>query len=85
MFGSRLGDFDIHCVHSFFAALGIEGDGVAFADVVHQTGDVYKNFFFWRVVNNKPKSLGLIEEFYDSTVHWKKIENDEIGKAPMQR
>ena len=67
--GSRLGDFDIHCIHSFFATLGIESNRVAFADVVHQTGDVDKNFFFGRAVNNKPKSLGLIEEFYDSTVH----------------
>ena len=66
---SRLGDFDIHCVHSFFATLGVEGHLITLTDVVNQTGDVYKNFFFGRIVDNKPKSLGLVEEFYDTTVH----------------
>lgn len=70
---NRLRDFDINCIHSFFAALGIERDFVAFTDVVDQTCDVHKNFLVGGAVNNKTKSLGFIEELNGSTVHLKKL------------
>lgn len=69
----RLRDFDVNCIHSFFAALGIERDFVAFTDVVDQTCDMNKNFLVRGVVNNKAKSLGFIEELNGSTVHLKKL------------
>ena len=69
----RLGDLDIYCVHSFFATLGIESDLIAFADVVDQTGDVYKNFLLGGIVNNEAKSFGFIEELYCSLIHCKKL------------
>ena len=67
----RLGDLDVNCIHSFFAALGIERDFVAFTDVVDQTCDVNKNFLVGGAVDNKAKSLGFIEELNGSTVHLK--------------
>jgi len=76
---SRLGDFDIYCVHSFFAALGIEGDVVAFANVVNQTGDVDKNFLFRGVVSDEAKSFGFIKELYCSVVHKKIVKNDDVA------
>ncbi len=54
---SLLGDFDIYCVHSFFATLGVECDLVTFADVVDQTANVNKNFLFRGVVNYEAKSF----------------------------
>ena len=69
----RLGDLDIYCIHSFFATLRVEGDLVPFADVVNQTGDVYKNLLLGGIVNNETKSLGFVEEFYCSSVHCKKL------------
>jgi hypothetical protein len=74
-------DFDINCIHSFFAALGIERDFVAFTDVVNQTRDMNKNFLVRGAVNNKAKSLGFVEELYGSTVHLKKIENCDVAKC----
>ena len=65
----RLGNLDIYCVHTFFATLGVKSDLVTFADNIHETTDVYKDFFFRRVVDNKAKAFGLIEEFYGSTIH----------------
>jgi len=65
----RLGNLDVYCVHAFFATLGVEGNLVAFTDDVHQTTDVYKDFFFRRVVHNKAKAFGFVEEFYGSTIH----------------
>ena len=69
MSASRLGDFDIYRIHSFFAALGIEGDVVAFANVVYQTGGVHKNFLLRGAVDDEAKAFGFIEEFYCSVVH----------------
>ena len=69
MSASRLGDFDIYRIHSFFAALGIESDIVAFANVVDQAGGVHKNFLFRGVVSDEAKSFGFIKELYCSVVH----------------
>ena len=69
----RLGDLDIYCIHSFFAALGVERDLVAFADVVDQPGDVYENFLLGGVVYNEAKSFGFIEKLDSSTIHEKKL------------
>ncbi len=69
----RLGNLDVYCVHTFFATLGVKGDLVTLTDDVYQTADVYKDFFFRRVVDNKAKAFGFVEEFYSSTVHYKKL------------
>ncbi len=69
----RLGDLDIYCVHSFFATFRVEGNLITFADVVDQTGDVYKNFLLGGVVYNEAKSFGFIEELYCSIIHCKKL------------
>lgn len=66
---SRLGDFDIHCIHSFFATLGAESDGIAFANVVDQSGDVDEDFLFRGVVNDEAKAFGFVEELDGSCVH----------------
>ncbi len=65
----RLGDLDVYCVHAFFATLGVKGNLVTLADDVYQTTDVHKDFFFRRVVDNKAKAFGFVEEFYGSTIH----------------
>lgn len=65
----RLGNLDVYCIHAFFATLSVEGNLVAFTDDVHQTTDVYKDFFLRRVVYNKAKAFGFVEEFYSSTIH----------------
>ena len=54
---SHLSDFDIYCIHSFFATLCVEGDGITFADVVNQTANVNKDFLFRGVVNDEAKSF----------------------------
>ena len=69
----QLGDLDVYCVHTFFATFSVESHLVALTDDVHQTADVYKDFFFRRVVDNKTKAFGLVEEFYSSTIHYKKL------------
>ena len=66
---SRLGDFDIYCIHSFFAALRAEGDVIAFANVVDQTGDVDEDFLLGGAVGDKAEAFGFIEELYCSVVH----------------
>ena len=76
---SRLRTFDIYCIHSFFATLGIIRDLIAFADVVDQPADVNKNFLFGGVVNNEAKTFGFIEKLYGSTVHLKNIENCDMA------
>jgi len=68
-----LGDLHINCVHSFFSALGVERYRIAFANVVDETGYVNEDFFFRRVVNDKTKSFGFVEELYSSCVHNRKI------------
>ena len=65
----RLGNFNIYCIHSFFATREFERNNVAFADVVDQTTDVYKNFLFRGVVYDEAKSFGFIEELYCSLLH----------------
>lgn len=70
---SRLRNFDIYCIHSFFATLGSVRDDIAFPDIVNQTRSVYEDFFFRRVVNDKTKSFGIVEEFYCSCIHNKKL------------
>ena len=60
---------DIYRVHAFFATLGIKGNNVAFAHIVHQAGDVHKNFFARAVVHNKAKAFGLIKELDRSSIH----------------
>ena len=70
-FGRLFGDLDIYSVHSFFATLGVESDPVAFANVVDQTGDVYKNFLLGGVFNDEAKAFGFVEELYGSIKHKK--------------
>lgn len=53
----ELGDFDIYCVHSFFATFCVEGNSVAFADVVDESAYVNKDFLFRGVVYYEAKSL----------------------------
>lgn len=65
----RLGNFNIYCIHSFFATCEFESYNIAFADVVNQTTDVYKNFLFRGIVYNKAKSFGFIEELHCSLLH----------------
>jgi hypothetical protein len=65
----QLSDFDIYCIHSFFATLCVERHDVAFANVVDQTANVNKDFLFRGVVNYEAKSFGFIEELYGSSVH----------------
>ena len=67
--GLRLGNFDIYCVHAFFAASRFVVDDVAFADVVEQAGGVHENFLFRGVVNDEAKTFGFIEELYCSSIH----------------
>ena len=74
-----LSDFDIYCIHSFFATLCVECDLVTFADVVDQTANVNKNFFLRRVVNYETKSFRFVEEFYCACVHCKDIENCDVA------
>ena len=64
-----ISNFNIYCIHSFFATLGVESDLVAFPDVVDQSGDVYKDFLLGGVVYDKTKSFGLVEELYCSVTH----------------
>ena len=64
-----ISNFNIYCIHSFFATLGVESDLVAFPDVVDQAGDVYKDFLLGGVVYDKTKSFGLVEELYCSVTH----------------
>lgn len=68
----RLRDLDIYCVHASFAALCVERDFIAFANIVDQTSDVNKNFLVGGAVYDKSKTFGLIEELYGSIVHCKK-------------
>lgn len=67
--GLRLGNFDVDCVHAFFAASGVIVDDIAFANVVDETCSVYENFLFRGVVNDEAKAFGFIEEFYCSGIH----------------
>ena len=69
----QLSDLNIYCVHSFFTAFGVESNLIAFANVVDQTSDVDKNFFFRRVVYYETKSFGFVEELYGTLIHAKKI------------
>lgn len=68
--GRQLSQFDIDCVHAFFATLCVERDGIAFANVVNQTANVNEDFFPGAGVNDESESLGVVEELYCSTVHW---------------
>ena len=60
---------DIYRVHAFFATLGTKGDNVAFTYIVHQAGDMHKNFFARSVVHNKAKAFGLIKELDRASLH----------------
>jgi hypothetical protein len=53
----RLSNFDIYCVHSFFATLSVECDLITFANVVDKTANVNKNFLLRGVVYYEAKSL----------------------------
>lgn len=65
-----LSQFNIDCVHAFFATLGVKSDGIAFANVVNQTANVNEDFFAGAGINNKTKTFSSIEKLYCSTVHW---------------
>lgn len=67
--GLRLGNFDVNCVHSFFAASRVVVYNVAFADVVDEACGVYENFLFRGIVNDEAKAFGFIEELYCSSIH----------------
>jgi hypothetical protein len=70
MSASRLGDLDIHCVHAFFATLGLKRDGVTFADFVNQAANVNEDFLAGGRVNDKAEAFGLVEELDGSFKHY---------------
>ena len=65
----RLGDFDINCIHAFFATSSVEVYNISFADVVDQTCCVNEDFLFSGVVNDESESFGFIEKFYCTSIH----------------
>ncbi len=68
--GRQLSQFDIDCVHAFFATLRFVRDGVTLTDAVHKTAYVHEDFFAGAGINDKPVTFGLIEKFDCSSVHW---------------
>ena len=75
----ELGDFDIYCVHSFFATFCVEGNSVAFADVVDESAYVNKDFLFSGVVYDEAKTFGFIEKFYCTSIHCKKRKKSDVA------
>lgn len=69
---AQLREFNVNCIHAFFTACCVEGNGVAFADFVNQATNVDENFLFGGGVNDKTKAFGGIEKFYCSGIHCKK-------------
>jgi hypothetical protein len=61
---------NVYCVHAFFSALKVEGDGVSFADVVDEAANVDEDIFTRGRVNDETKTLGLVKKLYFSSVHW---------------
>jgi len=66
----QLSQFDIYCVHAFFATLGVERDSVTLSDAVNETAYVNEDFFAGAGINDKPVTFGFVEELYCSSVHW---------------
>ena len=62
--------FDVYCVHAFFATLGVVRDGVTLTDAVYKTAYVNEDFFAGAGINDETVAFGFVEKLYCSSVHW---------------
>ncbi len=60
---------NINCIHAFFATCFFKRDGVSFADLILQTGNMDENFLTRRRFFNKTETFGFIEELYCTCKH----------------
>ena len=62
----QLSYFDVYGIQAFLTTLDVELYFVVLADLVDETGSVYKNIFATFIGFNEAKPFGFIKKFYSS-------------------